>query len=242
MRLLTVTNNDDLAARIATSVAGRATSYNERTGSYAVQIALQDEFDALVVDGALKGVTGLDIIRKIRAKGISTPILLILEGNVAARRTEAFSVGADDVMAKQFDSTELLVRIETLVRRCHGHSKPSVLVGTMLVDFNQRCVFVNGRSASLTPKEFDIVALLTMRLGKVLSKQSFLNYLYGGQDEPEGKIIDVFVCKLRKKLARLGAGDLITTVRGRGYVLRQPSAGATALVASTVCMEQHESV
>jgi two-component system cell cycle response regulator CtrA len=225
VRLLTISSDRQLAAAIERSVVGRATSHHEQGAVDAIRLALDDEFDAVVVDRALPGKSGLDIVRAIRAKGAAIPILLLLDDSNAAGRIAAFLAGVDDVMPKSFDSMELLVRLERLVRRCHGHSTPGVAVGAMLVDYEQRVVSINGQPADLTAKEFDVIGLLALRPGKVLSKQYFLNQLYGGLDEPEGKIIHVFICKLRKKLAALGGGDVIATVRGQGYVLRPPDPG-----------------
>ncbi len=220
MRLLSMTSDRDFGGRIAASFGNRATCHIESSAGEAIALATRDEFDAMVIDSAMPRAPHLDIIRRIRAEGIATPILLMLEVNSPATRIEAFTVGADDVMSRGFVEAELVVRVNTLVRRCNGHSQPTVKLGSVTIDFNQRCVFVNGVSAELTAKEFDVVELLALRRGKVLSKENFLNYLYGGLNEPEVKIIDVFICKLRKKLASLGASDLITTVRGKGYVLR----------------------
>ncbi len=230
MRLLLITSDRDFGAKIAAAFGNRATCHIEGACSEAIDLVTRDEFDALLIDSAIPRASHLDVIRKIRAEGISSPILLMLDVNIPAARIDAFMIGADDVMPRSFVDAEMVVRINNLVRRCNGHSQPTVKLGAVTIDFNQRCVFVNGRSAELTAKEFDVVELLALRRGKVLSKENFLNYLYGGLNEPEVKIIDVFICKLRKKLAHLGASDLITTVRGKGYVLRDtpPTPAPTA--------------
>jgi two-component system cell cycle response regulator CtrA len=98
-------------------------------------------------------------------------------------------------------------------------------VGPLTLNLGSREVLVEGRAVHLTGKEYAVLELLTLRKGVVLTKEAFLNHLYGGMDEPEVKIIDVFICKLRKKLAQAGASELIGTVWGRGYVLRDPVAG-----------------
>ena len=221
MRLMNITFDRDLGGRVAASFGNRATCHIESSFNEAIDLVARDEFDAIVVDGAMPRAPHIELIRRIRAEGVVAPILLMLEVNNPTSRIDAYMVGADDIMPRGFVEAELVVRINTLVRRCNGHSQPTVKVGAVTIDFNQRCVFVSGQSAELTAKEFDVVELLALRRGKVLSKENFLNYLYGGMNEPEVKIIDVFICKLRKKLAGLGASDLITTVRGKGYVLRE---------------------
>jgi two-component system cell cycle response regulator CtrA len=132
-------------------------------------------------------------------------------------------MGADDFITKPFDQQELLARIQAIVRRAKGFSQPTLSVGSLTLNLGSREVRVDGRDVHLTGKEYAILELLTLRKGLVLTKEVFLNHLYGGIDEPEAKIIDVFICKLRKKLAQAGAGELIGTVWGRGYVLRDPA-------------------
>jgi two-component system cell cycle response regulator CtrA len=137
-------------------------------------------------------------------------------------------MGADDYITKPFDQQELVARIQAIVRRAKGFSQPTLTVGPLTLNLGSREVSVEGRNVHLTGKEYAVLELLTLRKGVVLTKEAFLNHLYGGMDEPEVKIIDVFICKLRKKLAQAGAGDLIGTVWGRGYVLRDPSSGSRA--------------
>ena len=242
MRLLTVTSDARLSSSIATAFAGRAACHNEAGIGDATRLAIAEEFDAVVIDGAITTGSGAGIIRRMRAEGVTTPVLLMLDVNVPAARIEAFLIGVDDVMSREFLAAELVVRIATLIRRCHGHSKPSVEIGVLRVDFEERRVFVHGRAVDLTVKEFAVVELLALRRGKVLSKENFLNHLYGGMNEPEVKIIDVFICKLRKKLARLGAGEMIATLRGRGYVLREivpavPRARHVAERVAAICLQ-----
>jgi two-component system cell cycle response regulator CtrA len=138
-------------------------------------------------------------------------------------KVKALGLGADDVMTKPFDKAELLARIQAVVRRSKGFSQPRLRVGPMQLNLDSREVTVNGQEVHLTGKEYAILELLVLRKGMVLTKEAFLNHLYGGMDEPEMKIIDVFVCKLRKKRALAGADNLIGTVWGRGYMIREPA-------------------
>ena len=116
--------------------------------------------------------------------------------------------------------------MQAVVRRSKGFSQPALRVGNLQLNLDSRDVLVDGGQVHLTGKEYAILELLVLRKGMVLTKEAFLNHLYGGMDEPEMKIIDVFICKLRKKLAHAGADNLIGTVWGRGYMIREPSAHA----------------
>jgi len=126
-------------------------------------------------------------------------------------------------MAKPFHKDELVTRIHAIVRRSKGHAQSVIQTGGLKVNLDTKTVDVNGQRVHLTGKEYQMLELLSLRKGTTLTKEMFLNHLYGGMDEPELKIIDVFICKLRKKLAAATGGKhYIETVWGRGYVLRNP--------------------
>jgi two-component system cell cycle response regulator CtrA len=138
-------------------------------------------------------------------------------------KIKGLSVGADDYLTKPFDKRELIARIQAIVRRSKVHSDSVIKTGKLAVNLDTRAVKIEGQPLHLTGKEYGILELLSLRKGTTLTKEMFLNHLYGGMDEPELKIIDVFVCKLRKKLtAATGGENYIETVWGRGYVLREP--------------------
>jgi two-component system, cell cycle response regulator CtrA len=150
---------------------------------------------------------------------------LILSGLAGIEdKVKGLGFGADDYMTKPFHKNELVARIHAIVRRSKGHAQSVIQTGDLLVDLDTKTVEVNGQQVHLTGKEYQMLELLSLRKGKTLMKEVFLNHLYGGMNEPERKIIDVFICKLRKKLANASGGkDYIETVWGRGYVLREPS-------------------
>ena len=156
--------------------------------------------------------------------GSSTPILILSGLSGLDDKIKGLGVGADDYLTKPFDKRELIARIQAVVRRSKGHSDSIIETGKLKVNLDTRTVEVAGQPLHLTGKEYGILELLSLRKGTTLTKEMFLNHLYGGMDEPELKIIDVFVCKLRKKLASAATGgeNYIETVWGRGYVLRDP--------------------
>jgi two-component system cell cycle response regulator CtrA len=171
----------------------------------------------------LPDIDGYEVLRRLRAARISTPILILSGLAQLDHKIKGLGFGADDILAKPFDRRELIARIQAIVRRSKGHSESTIWTGKLAVNLDTRIVSVDDQPVHLTAKEYGILELLSLRKGTTLTKEMFLNHLYWGMDEPELKIIDVFVCKLRKKLAHAtGGSHYIETVWGRGYVLREP--------------------
>jgi two-component system cell cycle response regulator CtrA len=225
MRALVV--EDDAAAWHGVELTLRAAQIiADRTdlGEEALDLARRYDYDIILLDLRLPDMPGADVIRRLRAGRIETPVMVLSGSSRPETKTEALRLGADDFLSKPFDRTELLARMQAIVRRCRGFSNPMLRAGSLELNLGSREVTFHGRSVSLTGKEFAILELMVLRKGSIISKEAFLNHLYGGMDEPELKIIDVFICKLRKKLALAGAGDVIGTVWGRGYVVREQTA------------------
>ncbi len=193
------------------------------SGEEALELARLYDYDIVILDLMLPDMEGYEVVRRLRAARVETPVLILSGLTRPQAKVKGFGMGADDFITKPFDNQELLARIHAVVRRAKGFSQPTLSVGPLLLNLGSREVSVEGRPVHLTGKEYGILELLTLRKGVVLTKEAFLNHLYGGMDEPEVKIIDVFICKLRKKLATAGADNLIGTVWGRGYVMRDPS-------------------
>jgi len=165
-------------------------------------------------------------LKRLRSAKVQTPILILSGLTEPDQKVRGLGFGADDYLTKPFDKGELMARIQAIVRRSKGYAESTIRTGKLSVNLNARTVEVNGQPLHLTGKEYGILELLSLRKGTTLTKEMFLNHLYGGMDEPELKIIDVFVCKLRKKLSTATEGDnYIETVWGRGYVLRDPPEG-----------------
>jgi len=202
------------------------------TGEEALELTRLYDYDIVILDIMLPDMEGYEVVRRMRAARQATPVLILSGLSRPGAKVKGFGLGADDFLLKPFDSGELIARIGAIVRRSKGFSQPTVSVGNLTLDLGGREASVAGRPVHLTGKEYAILELLTLRKGMVMTKEAFLNHLYGGMDEPEVKIIDVFICKLRKKLAAAGCDELIGTVWGRGYVLRDPSAGTVRSAAA----------
>jgi two-component system cell cycle response regulator CtrA len=192
-------------------------------GEDGLEIGKIYDYDIIILDLMLPDMDGYEVLRRLRAARVKTPILILSGLAELDNKLKGLGFGADDYLTKPFDKRELVARINAVVRRAKGHSQSIIKTGKLTVNLDTRTVEANGQPVHLTGKEYGILELLSLRKGTTLTKEMFLNHLYGGIDEPELKIIDVFVCKLRKKLATACAGDnYIETVWGRGYVLRDP--------------------
>ena len=195
-----------------------------QAGEDAIDLVRHYDYDIVLLDLTLPGMEGCEVLRRLRSSRLDTPVLVMSALTRPQAKVKAFSAGADDVITKPFDLSELQARMQAIVRRSKGYSQPTLRVGPVQLQLDSRDVVVDARPVALTGKEYAILELLMLRKGMVLTKEAFLNHLYGGMDEPEVKIIDVFVCKLRKKLADAGAPNVIGTVWGRGYTVRdQPT-------------------
>jgi two-component system, cell cycle response regulator CtrA len=192
-------------------------------GEDGLEIGKLYDYDIILLDLMLPDIDGYEVLRRLRAAKVRTPIL-ILSGLVELdAKLKGLGFGADDFVTKPFDRRELIARIHAIVRRSKGHAASTIRTGKLVVNLDSHVVEVEDQPVHLTGKEYGILELLSLRKGTTLTKEMFLNHLYGGMDEPELKIIDVFVCKLRKKLADATGGEhYIETVWGRGYVLRDP--------------------
>jgi two-component system, cell cycle response regulator CtrA len=171
-------------------------------------------------------MSGYKVLRSLRVSKVKTPILILTGLGGIEDKVRGLGFGADDYMTKPFHKDELVARIHAIVRRSKGHAESVINTGDLCVNLDAKTVKIGEVHVHLTRKEYQILELLSLRRGTTLTKEMFLNNLYGGMDEPVIKIIDVFMCKLRKKLANASDGrEYIETVWGRGYVLRELSEG-----------------
>jgi two-component system, cell cycle response regulator CtrA len=224
MRILLV-EDDAATAKSITLMLRSADMVVDATdlGEDGLEIGKLYDYDLIILDLMLPDMDGLDVLRRLRNSKVETPVLILSGLTESEMKVKGLGSGADDYLTKPFVKEELMARIQAIVRRSKGHAASIISTGKMSVNLDSHTVEVEGQSVHLTGKEYGILELLSLRKGTTLTKEMFLNHLYGGMDEPELKIIDVFICKLRKKLTTATGGDsYIETVWGRGYVLRDP--------------------
>ena len=225
MRVLLI--EDDSATAQSIELMLKSESFNVYTtdlGEEGVDLGKLYDYDIILLDLMLPDIDGYEVLRRLRAARVDTPILILSGLGELDNKLKGLGFGADDYLTKPFDKRELIARIQAIVRRSKGHAQSVIQTGDLVVNLDTKTVEVNGARVHLTGKEYQMLELLSLRKGTTLTKEMFLNHLYGGMDEPELKIIDVFICKLRKKLANASSGkNYIETVWGRGYVLREPA-------------------
>ena len=197
--------------------------YTTDMGEEGIDLAKLYDYDLIFLDLGLPDMNGHEVLRQLRLAKVDTPILILSGSDDTENKIKGFGFGADDYLTKPSHREELVARIHAIIRRSKGHSQSVVKTGEILVNLDAKTVEAGNKPVHLTGKEYQMLELLSLRKGTTLTKEMFLNHLYGGMDEPELKIIDVFICKLRKKLANATDGaNYIETVWGRGYVLRDP--------------------
>ena len=191
-------------------------------GEDGIDLAKLYDYDLILLDLNLPDMSGHEVLRQVRQARVETPILILSGADDTENKLKGFGFGADDYLTKPFHREELVARIHAIIRRSKGHSQSIIKTGLVSVNLDAKTVDVDAKTVHLTGKEYQMLELLSLRKGTTLTKEMFLNHLYGGMDEPELKIIDVFICKLRKKLATATGGEsYIETVWGRGDVLRE---------------------
>ncbi|OKH88994.1 MULTISPECIES: response regulator transcription factor CtrA [Thalassospira] len=228
MRVLLVEDDDAMSDSIELMLKSEGMVVDTTDlGEDGLEIGKLYDYDIILLDLMLPDIDGYEVLRRLRDARVETPVLILSGLTETEDKVKGLGFGADDYLTKPFDKTELLARIQAIVRRSKGHAQSVIATGKLHVNLDARTVDVAGSPLHLTGKEYGILELLSLRKGTTLTKEMFLNHLYGGMDEPELKIIDVFVCKLRKKIQSATDGDnYIHTVWGRGYVLRDPDSNS----------------
>ena len=223
MRVLLIEDDESLAEslKIFLSKEGFNVECTD-TGEEGIEIGKFYDYDIIVLDLGLPDMSGYEVLRKLRSSRIGTPVLVLTGEADIESKIKSFGIGADDYLTKPFNKQELVARLTAIVRRSKGHAESTIRTGDIVVNLDSKTVEAGNQRVHLTGKEYEMFELLSLRKGVTLTKEMFLNHLYGGMDEPELKIIDVFICKLRKKLVQACGEHHIDTVWGRGYVLRDP--------------------
>ena len=233
MRVLLI--EDDHATAQSIELMLKSEGFNVYTtdlGEEGIDLGKIYDYDLILLDLNLPDMSGLEVLRQLRVGKVNTPVMILSGSHEIETKVKTFGGGADDYMTKPFHKDELIARTHAVVRRSKGHSQAIITTGEIAVNLDAKTVEVDGHRVHLTGKEYQMLELLSLRKGTTLTKEMFLNHLYGGMDEPELKIIDVFICKLRKKLATAADGKhYIETVWGRGYVLRDPAEGVVTVAA-----------
>ena len=225
MRVLLIEDDRTIAQSIELMLKSESFNvYITDLGEEGIDLGKLYDYDIILLDLNLPDMSGYKVLRSLRVSKVKTPILILTGLSGIEDKVRGLGFGADDYMTKPFHKDELVARIHAIVRRSKGHAESVINTGDLCVNLDAKTVKIGGVHVQLTPKEYQILELLSLRRGTTLTKEMFLNNLYGGMDEPVIKIIDVFMCKLRKKLANASNGkEYIETVWGRGYVLRELS-------------------
>jgi two-component system, cell cycle response regulator CtrA len=228
MRALVIEDDPVSAKLIESALKGENIVFEAAAcGEDGIELAKLYDFDIIVLDLRLPDIDGYEVVRRLRTARVETPVLILSGRTDTTDKVRGLVGGADDYLTKPFNKAELVARIQAIVRRSKGHSESVIRTGRLVVNMEARLVEVDGKRLHVTGKEYSILELLSLRKGTTMTKEMFLDHLYGGIDEPELKIIDVFICKLRKKIQQAtGSDHYIETVWGRGYMLKDPEVRA----------------
>ena len=223
MRVLLIEDDASIVQSIELMLKSESfNTYTTDLGEEGIDLGKLYDYDIILLDLNLPDMTGFEVLRSLRVARVRTPVLILSGLDGTGDKVKGLGFGADDYLTKPFHKDELVARIHAIVRRSKGHAESTVTTGDLVVYVDRKTAEVSGKPVPLTGKEYQMLELLALRKGTTLTKEMFLNHLYGGMDEPELKIIDVFICKLRRKLANASGGlNYIETIWGRGYMLRE---------------------
>ncbi len=196
-------------------------------GTAALRRASQTSYDVIVLDLRLPGVSGVEILRTLRDRGVTTPVLVLTAQDAVESKVQALRIGADDYVTKPFAFEELLARLEALGRRPKAITPPVITVADLTIDTGRHEVRRGSRVLELTPKEYAVLEYLARNRGRVMSRTLITEYAWDYHFDPQTNIVDVVINRLRKKVDHGFEPKLIHTVRGVGYVLREDARPVT---------------
>jgi two-component system, cell cycle response regulator CtrA len=225
MRVLLIEDDSATAQSIELMLkSGSFNVYTTKLGEEGVDLGKLYDYDIILLDLNLPDMSGFEVLRTLRVSKVRTPILILSGLAGTEDKVKGLGFGADDYMTKPFHKDELVARIHAIVRRSKGHAQSVIQIGDLVLNLDSKTIEICGARVNFTGKEYKMLELLMLHKDRPVTKEMFLNHLYGGMDEPEAKIVDVFICKMRKKLTNASSGkNFIETIWGRGYVLREPN-------------------
>jgi DNA-binding response OmpR family regulator len=222
MRLLVIEDDRTIASFLVKGLqeAGFAVDHAE-DGRKGLALAVTEPYDAAVVDVMLPGLDGLSLIEEVRRRRVRTPVLILSARHTVDDRVRGLQAGGDDYLVKPFAFSELLARVQALIRRATGETEPTrLVVGDLTLDLLSRRVEREGTPVELRPREFALLEYLMRNAGRVVSKTMIMEHIFDYSFDPRTNIVDVLVFRLREKIDRTFESKVIHTVRGIGYVLK----------------------
>ena len=223
MRVLVVEDDKKIASFVMNGLrqAGFAVDH-AGDGEEGVHLAMHESYDAAVIDIMLPKLDGLSLIDEIRRSGVKTPVLILSARRTVDDRVKGLEAGGDDYLTKPFAFSELLARVQALIRRSSGSTGATYLkTGDLSMDLLTRRVVRSGVDIELQPKEFSLLEYFMRNPGRVVSKTLIMEHIYDYNFDPQTNVVDVLVCRLRNKLDKDFDSKMIQTIRGVGYVLKE---------------------
>jgi two-component system OmpR family response regulator len=216
MRLLVVEDEPDLAASLRKSLAEEGFAVDVVTdGDEAIWQIESVTYDVVILDLMLPGVTGGEVVRRVRSAGNRVPVLVLTARDASADKVATLNLGADDYLTKPFTFAELVARVRALIRRSAGTPSPVLSLGDVEIDSSARRVHRSGVEVVLSPKEYAVLEFLVLRRGELVTRSMLYDHIYDDHDATMSNVIDVYIASLRRKLGH----DLIRTSRGAGYII-----------------------
>jgi DNA-binding response OmpR family regulator len=225
MRILLVEDDQKTASFIVRGLkeGGYAVDHAE-DGEKGLLLASMNPYDAAVVDIMLPKIDGLTLIEKMRKKKIETPVLILSAKRTVEDRVKGLQKGGDDYLIKPFSFSELLARIQALIRRAYvASASTSLSAGDLTMDLVKREVRRGERRIDLQPREFSLLEYLLHNKNRIVSKTMILEHVWDYSFDPQTNVVDVLICRLRNKIDRDFSDKLIHTIRSVGYVIKEPS-------------------